>query len=89
MLIFQIISNLKDNTLYEVKVSGASRSVLNTKSLMQGVSSEPKKVFIKSDCDQPDILEGTNKVLNMVFVTIVVFASFAIFFVICAVAIWR
>lgn len=57
---------------------------------MEGVCSEPKRIKIKSDCDQPDLLfEETNKYLNVVLIIVIVFASFALFLTICVVAIWR
>lgn len=85
----QVVGNLKDNTIYEVKVRGASRSVLNSNAFMDGVPSEPKKIYIKSDCDHHPIYEGNSEVLNYVFITTIFVASFALFFAMCAVAIWR
>lgn len=85
----QIVDNLTDNTEYEIRVSGASSSFLKPNKFMEGVCSEPKRIKIKPDCDQPDLFEGTNKYLNVVLIIVIVFASFAIFLTICVVAIWR
>lgn len=43
-----IISNLTANMIYEVKVRGASRSVVEHSKLYKGPYSEPKKIFLQS-----------------------------------------
>ncbi|KAF6216641.1 hypothetical protein GE061_000987 [Apolygus lucorum] len=87
---FRLVSNLTENTMYEISLRGASQSVVNPNHFMQGVQSMPRKVFIKADCDSSyDNLEETDRILNVVFITGLVCASFALFFVICAITIWR
>ncbi|XP_014259978.1 tyrosine-protein phosphatase 99A [Cimex lectularius] len=86
----QIVSNLTDKTWYEVKVRGASRSVLNLNHYMQGVSSIPRKVFIQYDCDiSNESVEETNKVVNVILITGLVCASFALCLIVCVITVWR
>ncbi|KAL1129503.1 hypothetical protein AAG570_012448 [Ranatra chinensis] len=84
------VGNLTDNSLYEVTVRGASRSVLNSDQYKQGNASVPRTVFIKQGCDpNSDLIDASNRLLNVIFIIGLVCASFGLFFVICAVIVWR
>ena len=46
-----MISNLTANSLYEVKVQGASRSIIENSKVYRGEFSEPRKVVLQSKCE--------------------------------------
>lgn len=46
-----LIANLTADTLYEVKVQGASRSIVENSRIYRGEFSEPRKVVLQSKCE--------------------------------------
>lgn len=46
-----MISNLTANSLYEVKVQGASRSIIEHNKIYRGEFSQPRKVVLQSKCE--------------------------------------
>ena len=51
-----MISNLTANSLYEVKVQGASRSIIEHSKIYRGEFSEPRKVVLQSKCESKLLL---------------------------------
>ncbi|XP_060857050.1 tyrosine-protein phosphatase 99A-like [Metopolophium dirhodum] len=45
-----IVQNLTDNTMYELKIKGATKSFLGNH-LIEGEASEPRSVYLHKDCD--------------------------------------
>nr|CAD7403677.1 unnamed protein product [Timema cristinae] len=85
-----LISNLTVNTVYEVKVKGASRSIFNQKELIQGQFSEPKKVKLRQNCDKiQTFMQSSAKELSAGMIAGVVCVVLFLVLAIIALILWR
>ncbi|KAE8740671.1 hypothetical protein FOCC_FOCC013819 [Frankliniella occidentalis] len=54
------LPNLLNGTMYEVKVRGASKSVIDEFKVIQGDESEPRKVLVSPNCDTMTMVMHSN-----------------------------
>lgn len=89
-LLLQIsIKNVSTNTLYEISVSGASKSLYSNK-LIEGKLSQPKTVHVHPNCDKiQEYMRHTTSELSAGVVAGVVCAAFAFLLAITAFVLWR
>jgi len=83
------IGNLTAGTLYEVKVQGASRSIVESSRLVRGEFSPARKVVLQSKCESysaSPLLEPT--ISASVVVGLLCF-SLVIFFILASFMLWR
>ncbi|RWS15894.1 tyrosine-protein phosphatase 99A-like protein [Dinothrombium tinctorium] len=78
------ITNLTENTLYEVKVQGASKSILRNSYLVRGDFSESRKVILQSFVSPPYVDSGISAPL----IAAVICASFALILAIISFILW-
>ncbi|RWS27801.1 tyrosine-protein phosphatase 99A-like protein, partial [Leptotrombidium deliense] len=79
------ITNLTENTLYEVKVQAASRSIIQNALLVRGDYSQSRKVILQSFVT-PNIVDNG---LSASIVAAVICASFALILAILTIILWR
>ena len=89
-----LLPNLTSNTMYEVKVRGATRSLYHKNKLYKGHFSEVHKILLQLDCDQIQaftMIRSENMALNLNAGVIAVLACvvFAVVLVVLALVLWR
>ena len=91
-----LLPNLTSNTMYEVKVRGATRSLYNRSLVYSGAFSDTHKILLQLNCDQIQaftMIRSTqhNMALNLNAGVIAVLACvvFAVVLVILALVLWR
>ncbi|XP_054721502.1 tyrosine-protein phosphatase 99A-like [Uloborus diversus] len=80
-----IISNLTSNMMYEVKIQGATRSVVEHSKLYKGPYSESKKIFLQS-FSSSSLEEAT---IGVGIIAGIVCVSFILLFAIFSFLVWR
>lgn len=83
-----IVQNLTDNTLYELKVNGATNSYLG-KSIIEGESSEPRTVYLHKECDSYNTMKNNHLIENTKSLLIGLCCVFGLLFVVAAVLFWQ
>ncbi|KAG8195656.1 hypothetical protein JTE90_004989 [Oedothorax gibbosus] len=83
------IPNLTANTMYEVKVRGATRSVIEHSKLFKGQFSEPRKVLLQNKCPMFNGVPYSDSSLSAGMVAGVMCASFALLLAIISFVLWR
>ncbi|XP_054722094.1 tyrosine-protein phosphatase 99A-like, partial [Uloborus diversus] len=83
------IPNLTANTMYEVKVRGATRSVIEHSKLFKGQFSEPRKVLLQNKCPMFYGVPYSDTSLSAGMVAGVMCASFALLLAIVSFILWR
>ncbi|CAM1300042.1 PTPRZ1 (predicted) [Pycnogonum litorale] len=87
-----LITNLTENTLYEIKIQGASFSIVNEEKLYRGKMSESKKVILRKKCWGSNLTKGEAYVDNSINAGIVagiIFATFCLLLSILSFVLWR
>ncbi|XP_046407157.1 tyrosine-protein phosphatase 99A [Ischnura elegans] len=85
-----IIPNLTMDTMYEIKVRGASLSIFDPVKIVLGEESEAKKVFVTKDCDKIQYFPvRKNNELSAGMIAGVVCAAFALLLAVIAYILWR
>ena len=91
-----LLPNLTSNTMYEVRVQGATRSLYNRSLVYRGAFSDTHKILLQLNCDQIQaftMIRSTqhNMALNLNAGVIAVLACvvFAVVLVILALVLWR
>ncbi|XP_063219446.1 tyrosine-protein phosphatase 99A-like isoform X2 [Bacillus rossius redtenbacheri] len=88
--VMKLLPNLSTNTMYEVKVHGATRSIFNKTVLMHGNASEPRKVMMRENCDKIQIfLQSSANELTAGMIAGFVCILFIILLVVIAFVLWR
>ncbi|XP_055371806.1 tyrosine-protein phosphatase 99A isoform X2 [Condylostylus longicornis] len=84
-----ILENLTTNSIYEVKVCAASRSVMNPRKLVFGKYSEPRKILLHPNCEkiQP-LLRQSHSDYNLAVLVGIVFSCFGIVLIVMAFFLW-
>ncbi|GFU26415.1 tyrosine-protein phosphatase 99A [Nephila pilipes] len=83
------IPNLTANTMYEVKVRGATRSVIEHSKLFKGQFSEPRKVLLQNKCPMFNGVPYSDSSLSAGMIAGVMCASFALLLAIVSFILWR
>ncbi|KAK9497581.1 hypothetical protein O3M35_004280 [Rhynocoris fuscipes] len=86
---FLTVDNLTLDVNYQIRVRGASRSVVNNNHYREGTFSDTKIILITADCRQEEISEPGSGLLSIVFIASIVVASSALFLVIFGITLWR
>lgn len=91
MVAFQMtIPNLTMNTVYEVTIRGATRSMIYRDLKIQGTSTDTKKVLVARDCDKiAPLMPRSSKEFSAGVIAGIVCACFAIMFAIISFVLWR
>lgn len=85
-----MIHNLTGNTVYEIKVRAASRSVFDPKVLINGEESQPKRIEIRNDCDQiVNDRRSSSRELSAGMIAGVVCASCSLLLACASFILWR
>lgn len=84
-----LIKNLTINSLYEVRISAASRSSVNQTKFIRGDISAARKIFIRSDCDKIEPVAHSSNEINAGMIAGVLCASFAFLLASSAFVIWK
>lgn len=58
-----IVQNLTDNTMYELKINGATNSFLGNH-LIEGEASEPRSVYLHKDCDNDNTSKNNHNLIE-------------------------
>ncbi|XP_022250012.1 protein sidekick-2-like, partial [Limulus polyphemus] len=85
----KFISNLTTNTMYEVKICGATRSIIKQQKFYQGQFSESRKVLLQSNCQSSVSSPLTESSVNAGLIAGIVCASFAFILAIIFFILWR
>ncbi|XP_076362408.1 putative receptor-type tyrosine-protein phosphatase mosPTP-1 isoform X1 [Tachypleus tridentatus] len=85
----KLISNLTTNTMYEVKICGVTRSIIEQQKLYQGQFSESRKVLLQSNCQSSVSSLLTESSVNAGLIAGIVCASFAFILAIIFFILWR
>lgn len=85
-----LIPNLTVNTLYEIKVQGASRSTFDRKQVIHGRTSDSRTVLVRPNCDKiQTFMRSSTRELSAGMIAGVVCASFALLLGCLAMILWR
>lgn len=86
-----VIHNLTTNNLYEIRVRGGTRSVLDMGKVYKGQYSESKKILMEPDCEKIRVFNlprtSDEFISNLVLIT--VGASFALLLILLTLLTWR
>lgn len=77
--------------LYEIRVRGGTRSVLETEKVYKGQFSDSRKIMMKPNCEKVQI-RNAPRVANEftpTMMAVVAVASFALLLVVIAILVWR
>ncbi|XP_046481648.1 tyrosine-protein phosphatase 99A isoform X1 [Neodiprion pinetum] len=84
------IQNLSMNTVYEVTVRGATRSVINPNDIIVGESSPRRTVSVEPNCDKiPPSMRRSSKEFSAGVIAGMVCACFAVMLAITSFVLWR
>ena len=91
------LPNLTTNVMYEVKIRGATRSLISPSKIYPGLFSESRKIFVALDCDRLSLshVQSGSEIfsqeieLSAGMVAAMVCASFALVLVLLAFVLWR
>ncbi|XP_023290155.1 tyrosine-protein phosphatase 99A [Orussus abietinus] len=85
-----VIPNLTMNTMYEVMVRGATRSIIDRRLVIKGNNTEPRKILVAQDCDKtPPLMRRSTKDLSAGVIAGMVCACFAVMLAIASFVLWR
>lgn len=80
------------NMMYEVRVRGGTRSVLELEKVYKGEYSDPRKIVLKPNCEKVQIhlnAQRTAHEFTPTMIAAAVCASFAVLLILVAVLVWR
>ncbi|XP_048512163.1 tyrosine-protein phosphatase 99A-like isoform X2 [Athalia rosae] len=84
------IPNLTMNTMYEIMVRGATRSVIDRNVIIQGENTPPRKVLVARNCDKiPPSMRRSSKEFSAGVIAGMVCACFAVMLAITSFLLWR
>lgn len=84
-----IVQNLTVNTLYELKVNGATNSFLST-DLFEGQASETRTVYLHKDCDNMNSFSNNHSLIeNTKSLLIGLCCVFGLLFIVAAILFWQ
>lgn len=86
-----VLPNMTTNIMYEVRVRGGTRSVLETDKVFKGQFSDSRKILMKPNCEKVQIRTSprTAHEFTPTMVAVTVCASFALLLLLIAVVVWR
>ncbi|ODN00699.1 Tyrosine-protein phosphatase 99A [Orchesella cincta] len=86
-----VLPNMTTNIMYEVRVRGGTRSVLETEKVYKGQFSDARKILMKPNCEKVQIRTSprTAHEFTPTMVAVTVCASFALLLLLIAVVVWR
>ncbi|KAL5237711.1 hypothetical protein ACI65C_005121 [Semiaphis heraclei] len=84
-----IVQNLTDNTLYELKINGATNSFLGD-NLIEGQPSEPRSVYLHKDCDNDNTSKNNHNLIeNTKSLLIGLCCVLGLLFIVAVVLFWQ
>lgn len=84
------ILNLTMNTMYEIMVRGATRSIIDPSVIIQGENTPPRKVLVARNCDKiPPLRHSSSKEFSIGVIAGIVCACFAVMLAITSFVLWR
>lgn len=85
------LQNLTTNVMYEIRVRGGTRSVLETDKVFKGQYSDSKKILLQPNCEKPRVVTPLRSMpeLTPQMIAISICVSFVLILALIALAIWR
>ena len=78
------------NTVYEVKVAGATKSIIKRHEVVRGNTSLPGTQLVAKNCDKtPPLMRRSSEELSAGVIAGMVCACFAVMLAIAALVLWR
>lgn len=83
------VNNLTDNTMYELRVFGATHSYLST-NLIEGQGSDSRSVYLHKDCDIiPSLKNNHSSIESTKSLLIGLCCVFGLLFIVAAILFWQ